>query len=136
MDLSSIRKKEVLVQRLFSAFPNSWPGRGILLLRFVTATFLLLPVCGHPVEPSEADLVVPHWIGAGAGALVLVGLWTPVCGAIVALVEAWIAFCVFGSCGVPIMLATSGATLAMTGPGAWSFDARLFGRKHFEVTHR
>jgi putative oxidoreductase len=33
-------------------------------------------------------------------------------------------------------LATSGATLAMTGPGAWSMDARLFGRKHFEFPER
>jgi putative oxidoreductase len=31
----------------------------------------------------------------------------------------------------PILLATFGATLAMIGPGAFSIDARLFGRKHF-----
>jgi putative oxidoreductase len=29
-------------------------------------------------------------------------------------------------------VATLGATLAMIGPGAWSIDAQLFGRKHFE----
>ena len=31
------------------------------------------------------------------------------------------------------MLAMLGATLAMIGPGARSVDARLFGRKHFEI---
>jgi hypothetical protein len=30
---------------------------------------------------------------------------------------------------VPIMQAVLGAILAMVGPGAWSIDARLFGRK-------
>jgi putative oxidoreductase len=29
-----------------------------------------------------------------------------------------------------IVLALLGSTLAMIGPGAWSIDARLFGRKH------
>jgi putative oxidoreductase len=33
-------------------------------------------------------------------------------------------------------LATLGATLAMIGPGAWSIDAHLFGRKHFEIRQR
>jgi len=31
------------------------------------------------------------------------------------------------------MLATLGATLAMVGPGAWSIDARLFGRKLINI---
>jgi hypothetical protein len=35
------------------------------------------------------------------------------------------------STGSP-MLAILGASLAMIGPGAWSVDARLFGRKHIE----
>ena len=34
---------------------------------------------------------------------------------------------------VPLTLAILGATLAMIGPGAWSIDARLFGRKHIET---
>jgi len=34
---------------------------------------------------------------------------------------------------IPIMLAILGATAAMIGPGAWSIDARLFGRKHIET---
>jgi hypothetical protein len=32
-----------------------------------------------------------------------------------------------------IVLATLGATLAMIGPGAWSIDARLFGRKEVRI---
>ena len=48
----------------------------------------------------------------------------------------WIAFSCAGGGGISLMLAASGATLAMIGPGAWSVDARLFGRKHFEIPRR
>jgi hypothetical protein len=34
------------------------------------------------------------------------------------------------------MAATIGAALAMIGPGAWSLDARLFGRKRIETHDR
>jgi len=66
--------------------------------------------------------------------LLLLGLWTPVSGTLIAVFEVWIA--IFnGGAGreISIMLATSGASLAMIGPGAWSIDARLFGRKRFEI---
>jgi uncharacterized membrane protein YphA (DoxX/SURF4 family) len=71
-------------------------------------------------------------IAVVAGIFLLVGLWTPVVGILVAIVEVWIVFMVAGDPSVPLMLATIGAALAMIGPGAWSVDARLFGRKHIE----
>jgi uncharacterized membrane protein YphA (DoxX/SURF4 family) len=71
-------------------------------------------------------------IAVAAGIFLLVGLWTPVVGILVAIVEVWIVFAVAGNSSVPLMLATIGAALAMIGPGAWSVDARLFGRKHIE----
>lgn len=54
-------------------------------------------------------------------------------GAVVAIAELWIAFAALGNPLIPILLATFGATLAMIGPGAWSIDAKLFGRKHLET---
>ena len=68
-------------------------------------------------------------IGAAAGLLMLGGLWTPVVGVLTGVVEAWIAFGHFGTQSVEIILATLGISLAMIGPGAWSIDARLYGRK-------
>ena len=123
------------MQRLFSTFPNSWPGRGLLLQRVVTATILFCSGFGQLREPSQFSLIFPHLIGAGAGILLLLGLWTPVCGTLIAIVEVWVAYSSAGA-GIPIMLATLGATLAMIGPGAWSIDARLFGRKHIEISER
>jgi len=86
-------------------------------------------------EASHFALILLHVIGAGAGILLLLGLWTPVCGTLIALVEVCVAYSSV-SAGIPIMLATFGATLAMLGPGAWSIDARLFGRKHIEISER
>ena len=123
------------MQRLFSTFPNSWPGKGLLLQRIVTATFLFCCGFGHLREPSQFSLFFLHVIGAGAGIFLLLGLWTPFCGTLVAVVEIWAA-CFSSRAGIPLMLATLGATLAMIGPGAWSIDARLFGRKHIEISER
>ncbi len=69
-------------------------------------------------------------IGAGAGVLLLMGLWTPVAGVAVVVVEFWICFSGSGLSWVSLFLAAIGASLAMIGPGTWSLDARLFGRKH------
>ena len=123
------------MQRLFSTFPNGWPGTGLLLQRVVIATVLFSSGFGHLREPSQFALIFLHLIGAGAGILLLLGLWTPVCGILIAVVEIWVAYS-SGGAGIPIILATMGATLAMIGPGAWSIDARLFGRKHFEISDR
>ena len=123
------------LQRLFSTFPNSWPGSGLFLLRLVTATFLFCFGFAHLKEAPPLALMFPHLIGAGAAIFLLLGLFTPVCGALVTIIEVWIAFSC-GCGGIPILLATSCASLAMIGPGAWSVDARLFGRKHFEIPQR
>jgi putative oxidoreductase len=85
-------------------------------------------------EPNQFASIAPQIIAAGAGIFLLVGLWTPVTGALVAIAELWIAFSRPGDPWIRIMLATLGATLAMVGPGAWSIDARLFGRKHIDLS--
>jgi uncharacterized membrane protein YphA (DoxX/SURF4 family) len=84
------------------------------------------------VERSALGAIVPEMIAVVGGIFLLVGLWTPVAGTLVAVVELWTIFVVAGDLSVPLMLATIGAALAMIGPGAWSLDARLFGRKHIE----
>jgi uncharacterized membrane protein YphA (DoxX/SURF4 family) len=125
-----------VLQRLFSTFANGWPGTGLLLLRLLTGAALLhYGILGLSEAPQFAS-IAPQVIGAGAGILLLVGLWTPVAGALVAIVEVWIAFSRPGDTWIPIMLAALGAALAMVGPGAWSVDARLFGRKHIDFPER
>jgi uncharacterized membrane protein YphA (DoxX/SURF4 family) len=77
----------------------------------------------------------PQIIAAAAGIFLALGLWTPVVGTLVAIAELWTAFARLDNPWIQILLATFGATLAMIGPGAWSVDAKLFGRKHIETPH-
>ena len=126
------------LQRLFSTFPDGWPGFGILLLRLGAGTALIclgisrfLAALGEPVS-AAGDLVAV--IG---GIFLLAGLWTPLMGALVAMDELWIALSVYSSQRegrwIHILLALLTAGVAMLGPGAWSLDARLFGRKRFDI---
>ena len=68
-------------------------------------------------------------IEGAAGLLLLAGLWTPIAGAALAALAGWSAFFVNGDPWAQILLAAAGIALAMLGPGYWSTDARLFGRK-------
>ena len=125
----------MLLQRLFSNFANGWPGRGLLLQRALTAAVLTHCVVRRLTEASWSA-ALPELIAAGLGIFMLVGLWTPMVGTLVGLIEAWILLSRPTGSRIPLILATLGVTLAMIGPGAWSVDARLFGRKHIEAPQR
>ena len=77
--------------------------------------------------------MIPHIIGACAAMFFLVGLWTPFVGMLIAVVQLWIAVAHVTDPWISIMLATISATTAMLGPGAYSIDAVLFGRRHLDV---
>jgi putative oxidoreductase len=118
------------LQRLFSTFANGWPGFGLLLQRLVLGVALLYHGATVLRQAPAAGPIVPELTGSVLGFFILAGLWTPAVGALVAVVQVWIALTGAGDEPVAIILATLGGTLAMIGPGAWSMDARLFGRKH------
>jgi len=105
------------------------PGAGLMLQRSVVASALIYSAAVHIQLTSQIQSVAPQILDAGVGVLLLIGLWTPVAGVVVAARELWIAFLGHGDPWMPILLATLGATLAMIGPGAWSVDAHLFGRR-------
>ena len=123
------------MRRSFSAFPDGWPGYGLLLLRVA----LGLPL----VYKGAADLVaahttaIPSLAAAVAGIFLLWGLFTSMAGAMVVLAQVWMVFCpAFSSEGegfIHFFLAAVSASVAMLGPGAWSVDARRFGRQVFEI---
>jgi uncharacterized membrane protein YphA (DoxX/SURF4 family) len=81
-------------------------------------------------------LVIVKLVAAGAAALLLVGLWTPLVGVLMALAELCIAFSYPADPWKHILLGALGIALAMLGPGAWSVDARLFGRKRIQIPLR
>jgi len=64
-----------------------------------------------------------------AGLLLCAGFWTPIAGVVLLIVAFWSAFSGAGDPWGQILLGAVGAALAMLGPGAWSIDSLLFGRK-------
>jgi len=126
------------MQRLFSTFPSGWPGFGLLLLRLgVGIALISFGISSFFAASSEWVAIARDFIEAAGAILLIVGLWTPVVGALIALNELWIALSLPSSHpdGVwnHVFLAVLTAGVAMLGPGAWSIDARLFGRKRFDL---
>jgi putative oxidoreductase len=114
-------------------FPNGWPGLALLLLR-VAAGLLLIRDGAVPL-PLGPDLqtIIVRSVAFGAGALLLLGLWTPVAGALVVCVEGCSLLLGTADLRGAMLLGAVGAALIALGPGALSIDARLFGRKRVDI---
>jgi len=89
-------------------------------------------IAGLRAEP-QLGRVVLDVLATGAGLFLLAGLWTPVAGSVVAVIELWYAFSQPGDPLIRILLGTVGVALALVGPGKWSVDARLFGWKRINI---
>jgi putative oxidoreductase len=124
---------EPLVQRLFSTFPCGLPGAGLVLLR--AAVSIPLVHAGLLTTSSPAPVIV-EVVTAGAAVLLLIGLWTPFAGGLIAMAELGLALSHPADPWTFVHLGVLGAALALLGPGGCSVDARLFGRKHIEIPQR
>lgn len=116
------------VQRLFSTFPNAWPGGGLLILR-LTAALCLIGVASVTAYLTDAMTWLARGVSLAVAMLLIVGLWTPLAALAEAVIQ--IGSMTFGhQCNLSAMTASAlGLGLSMLGPGAWSVDAWLFGRK-------
>ena len=114
------------MQRLFSTFARGWPGAGLLCLRLTAAISILHYVLTGLTSDQSLFRIV---IEGAAGLLLCAGLWTPIAGSALTILALWSAFYGAGDPWAQVLLASVGAALTMLGPGTWSIDARLFGRK-------
>jgi len=134
------------LQRLFSSFPDGRPGLGLLLLRLAVGSVAI--VLGISCLSSPAHRALSVWLVgavlAASGVALLVGVVTVIASALLSLCVlsialAWIPAPPLGSLGAPVigvLLAVVALGIALIGPGAFSVDGYLFGRREIVIPPR
>jgi len=124
---------------MLSTYPDEWPGAGLLLLRVALAAVLILRSVFFFVDWHDMKLftLVTELLAIGGAILLLTGYFTRVGGILVALTSV---FGIVGGSRIPnvnifetklsaALIAVIASSLVCLGPGAFSLDARLFGRQ-------
>jgi uncharacterized membrane protein YphA (DoxX/SURF4 family) len=124
------------VRRLFSTFARGWPGAGLLIMRIVAGATLIYDAVYTLREGPTTPAAVLAVLTIAASLLLVVGLYTPLAGTLVAILGLLSAISQPAERTAAILLAAIGAALALLGPGAWSIDARLFGWKRIDINDR
>ncbi len=122
------------MQRLFSMFPTGAPGVALLIFRLVVAASFAYD------GTNRLRLAASLWgfLGFAVAAFFLCfGFLTPYCSAVCCLVELCVLLFISGSdrfhLGISIAIA---GILMILGPGEYSIDARIFGRRRLVVRPR
>jgi putative oxidoreductase len=124
------------LRRLYSTFAGGWPGLGLVLMRLVVGLALVSSAGSVLLSSPAMPMTLVSVLLATAAILIIIGLFTPIVGTLVALIESCRLLIIPADRLVYLLVATFGAALAMLGPGLWSVDARLFGWKRIEPTPR
>jgi hypothetical protein len=120
---------------LFSTFPGGSPGFGLLILRIALSVTTLVRSAAYLSESGGAAFL--HWLPGffmiAPAVFVLIGFLTPPSAAIVFTGGMLAAVLGQTSTAVEIYGTVLAAAIALLGPGAFSVDARLFGRREIII---
>jgi len=128
---------------MFSTYPDGQPGAGLLLLRVVIGAVLVVRGASFLADWHDlkfAAEVIPVMAVVG-GLLLLIGYLTRFGAVLVALASLGSVFSwsldanldFFASRLTAVFAMVIAAALLCTGPGAFSLDARLFGRREILI---
>jgi putative oxidoreductase len=121
------------VRRLYSTFAIGLPGLGLLLLRLAiggNAGAYGIGLLSGSLSSTSLPAAILHLT---LSALVVVGLWTPVAGTILALTvlgDGYLHPALRECC---VIVGIVAAATALVGPGRWSVDAQLFGWRRLNL---
>jgi uncharacterized membrane protein AbrB (regulator of aidB expression) len=102
------------------------PGLGLLCLRLTVGGFLLTTLSALPWPWLFGILF-------SASVCVCLGVWTPITAGFDAAGEVFLAVSRPIEYRLHILLAIVALSLALLGPGAWSGDSLIFGRKRIRL---
>lgn len=128
---------------MFSTFPDGWPGAGLLLLRASTGIALIAQGAAYFFDWRDFGLVTlaVALLTVAAGTGLLIGYLTPFAGILTGLI---IVVGVLSLLPPPhldlfearltaALAAVNATALVCLGPGAFSIDSRLFGRREIII---
>lgn len=131
------------MQRMFSTFPGGRPGIGLLLLRSTIGSTLVAQGVAYFVDWRDLRLITSTIgvVAMAAGVLLLVGFLTPFASVLAALIGVGDGLWWFQAPTsnfldtkmTVIFAAMMAISIACLGPGAFSIDARLFGRREIVI---
>jgi uncharacterized membrane protein YphA (DoxX/SURF4 family) len=131
------------LQRMFPTFPGGWPGIGLLLLRAVLGATLSVEGAAYVSDWRHLGILTGTicMLAIASGVLLLIGYLTPLAGAVAALTGIGSALSWFPASNPNLFDTRFSAALAIVmalaimclGPGAFSLDARLFGRREIII---
>ena len=124
------------LRRLYSTFAGGWPGIGLVLMRLTIGVALAYSAGSTLLSNPLILTAIVSVLLVCAGVLLIIGFFTPIMAALVALDAVIRFFTTPADRMAYFLLASLGAALAMLGPGSWSVDARLFGWKRIEPPPR
>ena len=131
------------MQRIFSTFPGAMPGIGLLVLRLFLGTSVLIHSAFFLLSQEHSSLwaLFVFLAGVGCGSFILIGFLTPIASVLVVLTASYILLS--GIVQFPIVLnkinfaalcnILVASAIIFIGPGAFSIDARLFGRREIII---
>jgi hypothetical protein len=128
-------------ERTVLNYPSHLAGLGLLLLR-ATVGITVAMQAWLSVASMSTDLLsaAPAAALMVCGVALTAGIFTPVCSTLVGLGYALVLFTPFGGAMLPrldraaaVVGLAAAAGLALLGPGAFSIDARLFGRRQIFI---
>lgn len=134
--------KGEFLRKFFSTFPSEWPGVGLLLLRVLVGCSLIAQGICY-IQTQEPMLAA--WgmavLSFASGAFLLAGLMTALVAVLVAAGGIGIALSfiplpdqdLFNSYLEILNLIVLSIAIALLGPGAFSLDARMFGRREITI---
>ncbi len=136
-------KGRYALQRLYSTFPGGRPGVGLLLLRAAvgfTAAAEDIFYLSRPSNPPSGKWLL-GFVLITSGIAVVTGFLTPIAGLLVGLCFLGIAFSWFPAPSwsandarlVAFGMIITAAAIALLGPGAFSWDGHLFGRREIVI---
>jgi uncharacterized membrane protein YphA (DoxX/SURF4 family) len=131
------------LQRTFSGFPIGYPGFALLLLRLVVGgaassqAWLLIAANHGAVNMSVIVALLAFLIGLA----LIIGLMTPIAGVLLAAGALFLTvdpsvlghLSLFQSGMARLEFIVMSVALILLGPGTFSLDARLYGRREIEV---